>query len=92
MTRTRWEGDYEQDDDEREVHPNDPHVRHYSGAGSSVPIVFGMHYPGIIVVMGRAYNDMSVAPPCYRLSDDPRVGFQTARWIESEPPSSEGEA
>jgi hypothetical protein len=50
----------------------------------SMPIVFGMHYPGIVMCWGTAYNDESVKPPCYRVADDPRVGFQTAKWVESE--------
>jgi hypothetical protein len=51
---------------------------------SSLPIMYGMYLPGIIVCFGIAYNDDKVSAPCYRLSDDPRVGFQTARWVESE--------
>jgi hypothetical protein len=49
---------------------------------TSVPIVYGMHYPGIITIFGVPYNDDSVKPPCYRVGDDPRVGFSTARWVE----------
>lgn len=49
----------------------------------NTPIVYGMHYPGIILVFGMPYNDFSVKPPCYRVApEDARVGFNMAKWIE----------
>ena len=51
----------------------------------STPIVYGMRYPGIVLVFGVPYNDPKVKAPCYRVGDDPRVGFNTAKWVESEP-------
>lgn len=50
----------------------------------SVPIVYGMHYPGIVLVFGTPYNDRKVRPPCYRVGDDPRVGYNTAKWVATE--------